>query len=133
VTSSQPVVTQNAINFTPDNLRCYAYSGSTTLSTSYQEFLNFNTNSEYIVAELNFVGEWDSLGANDFYTRVYFNDVIIMFDDTSAELAPNVWPVRLIIPPFTHVVIDGKAQSGTPEFSCVLIGDVYGMIETGYQ
>jgi len=85
------------------------------------------------VAELNFVGEWDSLGANDFYTRVYFNDIIIMFDDTSAELAPNVWPVRLIIPPFTHVVIDGKAQSGTPAFSCVLIGDVYGMIETGYQ
>ena len=41
--------------------------------------------------------------------------------------------IDLIIPPFTHVIIDGKAQAGTPEFSCVLIGDVYGMTETGYQ
>jgi len=133
MTSSQPVVTRNAINFTPDNKRAYAYSGSMVLSTAYQEFLNFNTNSEYILCEINFVGEWDSLGANDFYTRVYFNNQIIMFDDTSAELAPNVWPVRLIIPPFTHVIIDGKAQAGTPEFSCVLIGDVYGMKKTEYQ
>jgi hypothetical protein len=73
MTSSQPVVTPNAINFTPDNKHAYAYSGNKAIINAEQTMIEGQTNSEYIRAKIsisNFSGSGD-----DIRYYVYFNDV----------------------------------------------------------
>ncbi len=60
MTSSQPVVTPNALNFTPDNKHCYAYSGDIPASTSPTQVLEFNTNTEYVMANIIWNGHVDN-------------------------------------------------------------------------
>jgi len=50
LTSSQPITTPNAINFTPDNKHAYAYSGIVGVTNIEVALLEFETNSEYIIA-----------------------------------------------------------------------------------
>jgi len=104
---------------------CYAYSGVVTLTNSFADYLNFTTGKETMVCDLNILGDWDTLGANNIETKASLNGTVVIQDDSSGELAPYVWPCPLIIPPNTHVKIEGKVQSGTIEFTCVLTGRIY--------
>jgi len=140
VTSSQPVVTQNAINFTPDNLHCYAYSGEFTSSTVANTVLDFETNSEYIKGTIRLAGMID-MGSpatgHQVACRVLFNGVVVLDlhtegaekDMTFGDVAP------IIIPPFTHVtcIVDMNATSSGTDGTVSLIGKAYGMTETGFQ
>jgi len=138
VTSSQPVVTQNAINFTPDNKRAYAYSGLTEVTDTRVTLIEFDTNSEYLLGKVQFMqGEYH----NDKYEyRIYFNDIqittIIKFGpgDTNGE-APNYYPVLIIVPPFTNVKMTAENVENTNGNKQIanFVGKAIGMTETGYQ
>jgi len=134
MTSSQPVVTQNAINFTPDNLRAYSYSGLVTTSASDDvNLLEFSTNSEYIRARIQFWYDAAGSGSNIEF-KTFFNTVKVATTHVTDSIDVEWQLTYLIIPPFTDVLIQAKNHSSSTEpVLCTLTGDVYGMIETGYQ
>jgi len=105
--------------------RVYAYSGVKDLDTNFQDYLNFTTGKEIIICEIHIIGDYDSLGGNDMLTNIYLNGIVVVLDDSSAELAPYSWPIKLILPPLTHVKIEGKVSSGSGKtFGCTLIGKI---------
>jgi len=135
MTSSQPVTTPNAINFTPDNKRCYAYSGEVSVANTELFLLDFKTNTEYIVCKVQLGSK---AGENeDFEFKIYFNDVIV-FSAVFGNQSQNeigAWPIPLLIPPFTAVKmsLDNIADTDARIWTVHLTGKAYGMTETGYQ
>ena len=136
MTSSQPVVTPNALNFTPDNKHCYAYSGAIAFpgGASENTIMEFNTNSEYLV------GEWsmdydEGENQNNGYAIYFNNQIVSKPNQRYADPEPmNPFVVKLIIPPFTAVkitVTPGADNSNT--YSTRFTGKAYGMTDTGFQ
>ena len=139
MTSSQPVITPNALNFTPDNKQCYAYSGEVTLGASANKnYLEFNTNSEYVIGYVIPHGSPDGAWSSDFSLYIYFNDVIIysnrFLNNSNAYNQGNAG-IRIIVPPFTNVKLNLKnEESGTTvQMGIVFTGEAVGMTDTGYQ
>jgi len=131
MTSSQPVITPNAINFTPDNKRVYAYSGMLAGSTSAETtYLEFNTNSEYIRCTIQ-QGSTNETTRKTVY--IYFNDIQILRNDVDNGYPfPNTY--EILIPPFTKVSITLKLGGDDGMSSWInLTGKAYGMTETGFQ
>jgi len=135
MTSSQPVATPNALNFTPDNKQCYAYSGVVGVDDTEKNLLEFQTNSEYIEAQIQ-LGS-DSAENEDFEFQIYFNNVVVFAGIFNNQGQHNIgsWPIPLIIPPFTEVKIslDNLADTDTRNWTVGLTGKAYGMADTGYQ
>ena len=138
MTSSQPVTTPNAINFTPDNLHAYSYSGLRDSGASDTEvtFLNFKTQSEYIVGKFQFFYATDSVQGSDMIYRIKFNDQIITqyldIEDIRMAGDPHQ-PIRLIIPPFTEVTVTIASIAGAQQQAAIFTGKAIGMTETKYQ
>ncbi len=140
MTSSQPVVTPNAINFTPDNLRCYAYNRiALPTDGEYATMLLFNTNTEYLKVDITMsasIGGNFTTGFQDIFL-ISFNDVeISAFKlDTAEEDMPTAFVAPFIIPPFTTVKIECKSSVNNVAWkaSVGVTGEAYGMTETGYQ
>jgi len=136
MTSSQPVTTPNAINFTPDNKQCYAYSGVVAVDNTLTNVLEFNTNSEYLIVGIQFFK--DSVTSENYEYKVIMNDVIIVHGEWTSPLEdnPNIpFPIELIIPPFTKcaVTLQNLSDTASRNWSTTLIGKVIGMTETEYQ
>jgi len=139
VTSSQPVVTQTAINFTPDNLRAYAYSGLIEVDDNETTLLEFDTNSEYIKGKVNFF--YSEVISNDrFEYFIYLNDIVIVqyhvfgpSDSNGEHKLPS--PIPIIIPPFTNVKLKASNTENTnSRKQCAIFsGKAIGMTETGFQ
>ena len=139
MTSSQPVVTPNALNFTPDNKRCYFYSGDITTTSSEARLADFSTNSEYVYVKCLKMNITDQVvsGANYEFT-VKFNGVTVLIEFYTNPFASRESSAGdnnyLIIPPFTNVTIDFETSSGDKQACVTMVGEVYGMPETdGYQ
>jgi len=140
MTNSQPVVTPNALNFTPDNKHAYAYSGEFTSSTVANTVIEFNTNSEYIKGKVRLAGMVD-MGSpatgNQVCCRVSFNDVVVL--DLLTEGADKDMTFSdhadIIIPPFTNVkcIVDMNTTSTGTDGTVSIIGKAYGMTDTGFQ
>jgi len=138
MTSSQPVVTPNAINFTPDNKHAYVYSGAIEVANTAITLAEFTTQSETLIGKAQF---FYVENANDrFAYTVKFNDEIVaqyyVFGpaDTNGEhLLSN--PVILIIPPFTNVkLLAQNIENTNSRQQCTsFTGKAYGMIKTDYQ
>ena len=137
MTSSQPVVTQNAINFTPDNLHCYAYTGivGAVGSGTYAEHLNFDTNSEYIKARVMI--QYGEPASDNLEWQILFNNIVVANSNSQVTSTSNTFPdfVDLIIPPFTNFVWQITNSSGgtARDVTCTFTGKAVGMTETGYQ
>jgi len=135
VTSSQPVVTPNAINYTPDNLRCYAYSGTIAVTNTETALLSFETISGYVVAKFQF--NFIANSVDNFRYRIKFNSDIIQSYHVGGS---NIYTepdnvLNLIIPPFTSVTATAQNVSDTESHLHIIsmVGKVYGMTDTGYQ
>jgi len=139
MTSSQPVVTPDALNFTPDNLRCYTYGGPFSLKTSGQTIMKFSTNSETIVGWLFVSGGVipgsSSGGITTFEIKLNGITTIWLKTETAQEDSPLNTKVKLILPPFTsvEVISDSDATNTTIFTTSAFTGKTYGMTETGYQ
>ena len=136
MTSSQPIVTRNAINFTPDNKHAYAFSGLIDIQNTSATYLLFDTNSEYIL------GHFQCYTANNTAEKitwdVYLNDVLIIRfhqEGRGSAYRGQGMDNDIIIPPFTQVKVTGlntgssTAVDGLVTFS----GKATGMTETGFQ
>ena len=138
MTSSQPIVTQNALNFTPDNKRAYAYSGTMAVAGGTESALLFNTNSEYIIARIEISFDITGLGTGeDIGYQIKLNDVEIIDYDLGSNIGNPQWFIqssRIIIPPFTKFEgILYTSDASNINMGMTLTGNVFGMIETGYQ
>lgn len=138
MTSSQPIVTRNAINFTPDNKRCYAFSGSISANDNETTLLEFQTNSEYIVAKIQF-NSMNELAQECGY-RIYLNDQVVtnfLAGNNAPDYSAKPYnTTTIVIPPFT--AFKATAQNlddsvALTKQTCTLAGDVVGMVEVGYQ
>jgi len=134
VTSSQPVTTPNAINFTPDNKRAYAYSGSINVDNNEGNILEFQTNSEYL--KVKFQPVYFTISTSDDATfKVKFNGLSVFLMQLSDSTYRNAIPIHLIIPPFTDVIITAynSTDSSTIAVGATITGKAYGMTKTEYQ
>ena len=136
MTSSQPVATPNALNFTPDNKHCYGYSGKVSVSGSNTLCLDFQTNSEYIVMKQEIHGTFSQIGQSQIRSNVLFNsvDIIDTYWDASLDSGWLNGINFLIVPPFTHVQIYlSQATGSDKDMSVTITGEVHGMADIGYQ
>jgi len=133
MTSSQPVATPNAINFTPDNKRAYAYSGVIAVTNAKISLIEFNTNTEYLAGKV-YIFNGDGSGDDMEYT-IEFNDVIVMeiYSLNTDRLDPI--KTKIIVPPFTNVKItaDNVQSSTGRNHTAHFYAKAFGMTETGYQ
>jgi len=139
MTSSQPIITPDTLNFTPDNLRCYSYGGPYSLKTSEQTVMYFSTNSETLVGWLFVSGgviPGSSLGGiTTFEIKINGVTTIWLKTETAQEDSPLNTKVKLILPPFStiEVITDSDATNAAIFTTTAFTGKAYGMIETGYQ
>jgi len=140
MTSSQPVVTPNALNFTPDNKHAYAFSGLLQISSTDVTHLEFSTNSEYFVGTVTMTGPVNAADINNGENILfigYLNEIAIFNVklNPAGEGMPGDAKIPIIIPPFSLVSIKAKSTStGAGYFtSCSMAGKAYGMTETGFQ
>jgi hypothetical protein len=130
MTSSQPVTTPNAINFTPDNKRAYAYSGGKALTSAEGQVkqLEFQTNSEYVVATFQFW--YGDLSSDWWKSWIYFNDQLIIHNAHNYNASPNNAEnnlMILVIPPFTKVQCDARVGSDADSVAVTMTGKAIGM------
>jgi len=138
MTSSQPVTTPNAVNFTPDNLRCYSYSGSIAVSGSLTTMLDIQTNSEYMVCTIELNGNRSGIGQAQIQFKILLNGVTVMLNvwdqSTINQYSDDLTVTRLLIPPFTTAIVQVSQSSGVDRnMQIILTGEAYGMTETGFQ
>jgi len=137
MTSSQPVITPNALNFTPDNLQCYAFSGTFPATTATQIMLEFTTQQEYISGKLFMSGGVSYAsgnlgdGQNTGY-RITINGSIV---SSITESMPTTAIQPIVIPPYSSVKVEilSSADTATQLATCSFIGQAFGMTETEYQ
>ena len=131
--SGDTVTSNNALQFTNDNKRAYAYSGNVTVTGSEsapQTLLNFNTNSEYVEAIIQFTYSQESSQRG--FNSIQFNNVTIakQFFRTASASYDESFPMtfKVIIPPFTDV----KCLTGFEDSSgkqCVTVIGKVGMAQ----
>jgi len=123
---SSDVVTGFGLQFTNDNKFCYAYSGARSTSSSNTTFIDFTTNSEYIVARIQPV--YFSQGTNNIAYQVDFNGSAVQYAEvTSSRDYTPFQDIHLIIPPFTRVEIKLDNLSGGSEVAGVALTGKVGM------
>ena len=132
MTSGNPV-TQNAINFTPDNKRAFAYSGVVSVTNAKVNLIEFDTNTEYLASEV-YIFNGSGSGDDIEYT-IEFNDVIVMKIYYLNTIRLEIFKTKIIVPPFTNVKITGdNIQSSTGrDHTAHVYAKAVGMTETGYQ
>lgn len=128
---SGDTVSGNALQFTNDNLHCYAYSGLFEASTTEESKLKFNTNSEYIIGilQLNMpVDDDNPTQANISSCNIKFNNVSIgIISGSSTDAGANrAVTQKIIIPPFTTVdlIVDSSGNESDRFGSLLLTGKV---------
>ena len=113
---------------------CYAYSPEVGQLNSSQNLFTWRTGSGLIVGRLRITGPVDYTGPSNgrsANTRVKFNDEVIanLHNDTqNASAKLNDPSLKLLIPPFTLVVVDfhGINTAGDFKTTAVFTGRVYG-------
>jgi len=112
----------------------YAYSGNLQINTSSVEHLSFTTGDGYILAKLYCNGSTADSDVLDGHTSLFhiqFNNVIIAVikTETATEDMPQSDDIRVLIPPFTTVLVDvlSSSTSGGFKTSVTLTGRVYGV------
>jgi len=139
VTSSQPVVTPNALNFTPDNKNFYSYSGGVASSAgNFVTMIEFTTQSETLVGHIVFSGPIlasDPGNGSDGNFKLSMNgaEILIINMGSGAEDMQSHSTTPVIIPPFTTVKIEYLSADASRTGYANLVGEAFGMIKTEYQ
>jgi len=137
MSSSQPVNTPNALNFTPDNKHCYAYSGPTLVGdggpSGETTVIEFTTTSYYAVGDISIFVISDTTDDLEFLVKLNDNKVMEMNTTSFKDYAPYQ-PIPLIIPPFTKVTLSGfNSASGSKNVMMNFTGKAIGLTDVGYQ
>ena len=110
---SGDTVTGLGLQFTNENKKAYGYSGVIAVNNNEASLLLFQTNSEYLDAEISMFN--GSGSGDDFLYKIYFNNIVVV--DTyanSSNVEPTYFnPIRIIIPPFTTVKVTADNVSSS--------------------
>jgi hypothetical protein len=136
MTSSQPVTTPNALNFTPDNKHAYAFSGLIDVENTSDTFLLFETNSEYILGHFQCYN--GSNTAEQIQWDIYFNDILVIRwhqEGRGSAYRGQGVDNDIVIPPFTKVKVTGLNSGSSVDVNgfVAFTGKAFGMTDTGYQ
>jgi len=108
---------------------CYAYSGEIAGGFAVVSGLDFTSGAGYIVAE--FTATSDEIGGAAIYVNVLMNGVKVfaIIWDASGGSTPlgGIFPIPIIIPPFTEVETTQHTNTGSENFTHLLTGRVYGV------
>jgi len=119
-------ITGPDLQYTQDNLHCYAYSGvveDASSATAATTVLDFTSGSGYILARIDLVS--DAKSASDRFLDISLNDVSVINGAWDNDPAKSLSPiVEMIIPPFTHFLLKWGC-SATKNVTISLTGRVY--------
>jgi len=125
-------ITGPGIQYTQDNLHCFAYSGEYSTTTSSQIVIQFTTPSAYLLIDVYFTGPTqfsDPNSGREANWQVSFNDIVIAtaHTDTSEGDIVQQPQLKLLVPPFTDVKIevDGNDSAALMKNCALLTGRVY--------
>jgi len=108
----------------------YAFSGSVAIGTSaFVTLLEFTTNSNIIQAKLQPQYMDDDLSGDNLQFRFILNGSRIAQIDMDQSAIPyGIYPLILLLPPLTDVLVTCKqvSGSGTTNAAVVMTGRVYG-------
>ena len=124
------------LQFTPDNKKCFAYSGLTDVDNNVTTLLNFTTTSEYLIGNIQNFYAGVSTGSQpnpNVQFQIKFNDTVIAsyvtFDSATDNAVKNL--IELVIPPFTNVIVTGinAETTATIQLLSKFTGNAQGSIE----
>ena len=127
-------ITGNALQFTDDNKRCYAYSGVITCAGSGSQptiadttkMFEFTTNSEYLEIIVAWGNEQTS-GTADNFVCIALNEVVIFASryETGAESNhTNPKALNLLLPPFSTCYFGANTSADPHDWTFTLTGKV---------
>jgi len=121
---STDIVSGNALQFTNDNKKAYAYSGTVGVNNTDVKLLSFNTNSEYIEALVTVSSKAGS--GDDMKFWIELNEVLISSGYEALVSMPSQNPLPIIIPPFTQFDFYARNLGSTSlrEMQVVVVGKV---------
>jgi len=120
---SGQTVTGEGLQFTDDNLQCYAYSGSVTIAAAESTIIDFETNSSYINAIVT--PFYVDNSSNDLIWQAKINGLTI-----AAFILPagNAYPgdfMNIIIPPNSRFTVHAQNLSaGSIQGGVAIVGKV---------
>ena len=121
-----------SLQFTPDNKFAYAYSGSIDVDENEITLIEERTNSEYIVAQIQF-NNLEEDDVEDYLHKIYLNDVVVQGFIQGRTDYDNKYEsaIPIIIPPFTTFKLTSQNITNTESHAEVvsLTGSVHGAIE----
>jgi len=126
--ASQTIVGPDTLQYTQDNLRCYAFSGKVACDDTQTILLNFLTGSGVIIARLDF--GTGSVSNRDMMWQVFLDDIEVYSYVSSGTNQAGANPqntIDIILPPFTQVKVTSENQSddNSENQYCILTGRVY--------
>ena len=125
---SGDTVIGKTIQFTNDNKYFYGYTGSQAATGTYTTFMEFQTQSEYLIAKVQPI--YFSSYTSNIVWDILFNDLKVQsMEVTSARDYTPFDEIHLIIPPFTNVKIKVDNLSGGTEQAGVSITGKVGMAQ----
>ena len=101
----------------------YAYSGIFA-SANPSTYLEFTTGSGLIVAEFYYIYATDAGDNANYIIKLNDTEVFNAFATASTSLTTGVYPIKIILPPFTKVEATGSAASNR-ELGFLMSGRVY--------
>jgi len=124
VAGSNPSGTSTNINYVGDFV--YAYSGSLSIDATESTMLEFTTGSELIIAEFQFT-TMERTGDQLFGT-LYLDGQAISTSWSGLSTSNNEpdYPIKVIIPPYTHVRATGdNITAAARAFAVLMTGRMY--------
>ena len=115
--SGDTVTSRNALQFTNDNKYAYAFSGEVEQTSTTVDLLEFDTNSEYLIARIS-IAFGGSRNNDDFQANIIFNGVTVAeetYNNNYESASPQYF--KMIIPPFTNVKVSVTKLVGTAGIS----------------
>jgi hypothetical protein len=110
---SGDTVSGNALQFTNDNKYAYAFSGEIGAGTGDTDILEFQTQSEYLIARIG-LGYGGARSNDDFQANLLFNGITVAeetYNNNYETASPQFF--KVIIPPFTTVKVSITKLVGT--------------------
>ena len=123
---SGDTVTGRALQFTNDNKHAYAYSGLVEVENTEKTCLEFNTNSEYLVTEIQMC-YFSTNETDNIKFMITFDNIEVQTTQINDAFTHTPYTsIKLIIPPFTLVKVTGKniSGSGTRDIGVSVTGKV---------
>jgi len=122
------------LQFSPDNKRCYAYSGTFPADGASHVVIEFTTSSEYIIGIIKINGALNPLTSSvaNSNGEIKFNDITIGAGPMNTALdKPFYYYEKVNIPPFTNVkiLINFHETDSNDVATALFTGKLYGAIE----